>query len=103
MCIYKQLFVKAAIFKTIRHKIYLKTLKNVRYSKQKSRSRSETLKIPSLVSFETKLKFVEIVMIFVSDLAPALAILGVILFQYLQCIRFEKRVLFMLVTYITKL
>ena len=47
---------------------------------QKSKSRSETLKIPSLVSYETKLKFVEIVMISVSDLAPALAILGVITF-----------------------
>ena len=80
MCIYKQLFVKAAIYKTIRYKIYLKTQKNVRYSKQKSKSRSETLKIPSSVSNETKLKFVEIVMIFVSDLAPALAIIGVILF-----------------------
>ena len=67
--IYKQLFVTTAIFKTIRHKIYLKTLNNVRYSKQKSKSRSET-----------KLKFVEIVMISVSDLAPALAILGVLIF-----------------------
>ena len=65
-CIYKQLFVTAAIFKTIRHKIYLKTLKHVRYSKQKSKSRSETSKIPSSVSYATKLKFVEIVMIFVS-------------------------------------
>ena len=54
---YEQLFVIAAIFKTIRHKIYLKTLKNVRYSKQKSKSRNETLKIPSLVSYETELKF----------------------------------------------
>ena len=65
----KQLFVTAAIFKTIRHKIYLKTIKNVRYSKQKSKSRRETLKIPSSVSYETKLNFVEIVMISVSDLA----------------------------------
>ena len=32
------------------------------------------------MSYETKLKFVEIVMISVSDLAPALAILGVIVF-----------------------
>ena len=68
------------MFKTIRHKIYLKILKNVKYSKQKSTSRSETLKIPSLVSYETNLKFVEIVMISVSDLASALAILGVIIF-----------------------
>ena len=80
MCIYKELFVTAAIFKTIRHKIYLKTLKNMRYSKQKSKSRSETFKIPSLVSYKTKLKSVEIVMISVSDLAPAIAILGVIIF-----------------------
>ena len=55
------------------------------------------------MSYETKLKFVEIVMISISDLAPALAILGVTMFQYLQCVRFGKRVLFMLVTYITKL
>ena len=41
-------------------------------------------------------------MISVSDLAPASAILEVIIFQYLQRVRFEKRVLFMLVTYITK-
>ena len=80
ICIYKQLLVTAAIFKTIRHKIYLKTLKNVRYSKKKSKSRIETLKIPTSVSCETKLKFVEIVMISVSDLAPALAIFGVIPF-----------------------
>ena len=78
MYIYKQLFVTAAIFKTIRHKIYLKTLKNVRYSE--SKSRSETLKIPSLVSYETKLKFVEIAMNSVSDLAPPLATLRVIIF-----------------------
>ena len=32
------------------------------------------------MSYETKLKFVEIVMISVSDLAPALAILWVIIF-----------------------
>ena len=55
MSIYQQLFVTAAIFKTIRHKINLKTLKNVRYSKQKSKSRSEKLKIPSSVSYETKI------------------------------------------------
>ena len=41
-------------------------------------------------------------MISVSDLAPALAIPGVIIFQYLQRVRFGKRALFMLVTYITK-
>ena len=75
-----QLFLTAAIFNTIRHTIYIKTLKNVRYSKQKSKSGSETLKIPSSVSFETKLKFVEIVMFSVSDLANALAILGVGIF-----------------------
>ena len=80
ICIYKQLFLTAAIFKTIRHKIYLKTLKTVRLSKQKSKSRSETLKMPSSSSYETKLKFVEIVMISDSDLARALAILGVIIF-----------------------
>ena len=57
-----------------------KNTKNVRYSEQKSKSRSETLKIPLLVSYETKLKFVEIVMISVSDLAPTLAILGVTIF-----------------------
>ena len=96
--IYKQLFVTAALFKAIRHKIYLKTSKNIRYFKQKSKSRSETLKIPSLVSYETKLEFVEIVIISVSDLAPAIGILEVIIFS----IRFGKRVLFMLVTYITK-
>ena len=60
--------------------MYLKTLNNVRYSKQKSKPRSETLKIPSSVSYEIKLKFVEIVMISVPDLAPALAILGVMKF-----------------------
>ena len=60
--------------------MYLKTLKIVRYSKQKSKSRSETLKIPSSVPYATKLKFVEIVIISVSGLAPALAILGVITF-----------------------
>ena len=49
-----------------------------------------------------KLKFVEIVMISVSDLAPALVILEVIIFLYLQCVCFGKRVLFMLVTSITK-
>ena len=76
----KQLFITAAIFKTIRHKIYLKTIKNVKYSKQKSKSRRETLKIPSSVSYETKVNFVEIVMISVSDLAPVLAFLGVIIF-----------------------
>ena len=38
----------------------------------------------------------------VSDLAPALAILWVIIFKYLQCVRFGKIILFMLVTYITK-
>ena len=55
------------------------------------------------MSYDTKLKFVEIVMISVSDLAPALAILVVIIFQYLQRVRFgEKRVLFMLVTYKNK-
>ena len=32
------------------------------------------------MSYETKLKFVEIVIIFIYDLAPALAILGVIMF-----------------------
>ena len=32
------------------------------------------------MSYETKLKIVEIVMISVSDLAPTLAILGVIIF-----------------------
>ena len=58
----------------------LKTLKTIRISKQKSKSRSETLKIPSSLSYETKLKFVEIVMISVSYLAPALAILVVIIF-----------------------
>ena len=47
---------------------------------QKSKSRSETLKIPSSVSYEPKLNIVEIVMISLSDLAPALAILGVIIF-----------------------
>ena len=47
---------------------------------QKSKSRSETLKEPLSVSYETKLKFVEIVMRSLSDLAPALAILGVIIF-----------------------
>ena len=56
-----------------------KNAKNVRYSEQKSKSRSETLKIPLSVSYETKLKFVEIV-ISVSDLAPTLAILGVTIF-----------------------
>ena len=76
----KQLFVTAAIFKTIRQKIYLKTLKNARYSKQKSKPRSETLRIPLSVSYETKLKLVEIVMISVSDLAPALNIPMVIIF-----------------------
>ena len=60
--------------------MHLKTLKNVSYSKQKSKSRSETLKTPSLVSYETKLKFVEILIIYVPDLAPALAIIGVIIF-----------------------
>ena len=59
--------------------VELKTLKTVRYSKQKSKSRSDTLKIPSSLSYKTKLKFVEIVMISVSDLAPALAILRVII------------------------
>ena len=59
--------------------VELKILKTVRYSKQKSKSRSETLKIPSSLSNETKLKFVEIVMISVSDLAPALAIPRVII------------------------
>ena len=54
------------------------------------------------MSYETKLKFVEIEMISVSDLAPALAILGVIIFKYLQRVGFGKRVLFMLVTFITK-
>ena len=58
----------------------LKTIKNIRYSKQKSKSRSETLKIPSSVSYETTLKFVETVRISVSDLALALAILGVMIF-----------------------
>ena len=71
--------------------MHFKTLKNVRYSKQKSKSRSETLILLSSVSYETKLKFVEIVMISVSDLAPALAILGVIIFQYLQRVRFGKK------------
>ena len=70
---------KSLYLKQKRHKIYLKIKKNVSYSKQKSKSRSETLKIPSSVSYETKLKFVEIV-ISVSDLAPDLAILGVIIF-----------------------
>ena len=42
-------------------------------------------------------------MISVSELAPALAILKVIIFKYLQRVPFRKRVLFMLVTYITKL
>ena len=41
--------------------------------------------------YETKLKFVEIVMISVSYLAPALAILGVMIFKYLQRVRFEKK------------
>ena len=76
----KQLFIAAAISKTIRHKIYLKNSKNVRYPKQKSKSRRETKKIPSSMSYETKLKFVEIVMISVSDLAPTLAIHGVMIF-----------------------
>ena len=40
----------------------------------------QTFKIPSSVSYETKLKFVEIVMISVSDLASILAIFGVIVF-----------------------
>ena len=40
----------------------------MRYSKQKPKSRSETLKIPLSVSYEQKLKFVEIVMISVSVL-----------------------------------
>ena len=68
-----------------------------------SKSRSETLEIPSSVSYETKLKFVEIMMISVSDLASALAFLGVIIFYYLQRVLFGKRVLFMLVTYIAKI
>ena len=38
-------------------------------------------------------------MISVSDLAPTLAILGIII--YLQRVRFGKKELFMLVTYIT--
>ena len=42
------------------------------------------------MSYETKLKFGEIVMISVSDLAPALAILGVIIFYHLQRVRFGK-------------
>ena len=40
----------------------------------------QTFKIHSSVSYETKLKIVVLVMISVSDLAPALAILGVITF-----------------------
>ena len=55
------------------------------------------------MSYETNLKFVEIVMISVSDLAPALAILGAITFLYLQRVCFGKRVSFMLLTYITKI
>ena len=51
------------------------------------------------MSYETKLSFVEIVMISVFDLALALAILGVITIKYLQHVRFGKIVLFMLVTY----
>ena len=59
--------------------------------------------MPSSLSYETKLKFVEIVMIFVSDLTPILHILVVIILSYLQCVRFgEKIILFMLVTYIRK-
>ena len=59
--------------------------------------------MPSSLSYETKLKFVEIVMIFVSDLTPILHILVVIIISYLQCVRSgEKRILFMLVTYIRK-
>ena len=40
----------------------------------------QTLKIHSSVSYETKLKIVVLMMISVSDLAPTLAILGVITF-----------------------
>ena len=79
ICLYKQFFVTAAIFKTIRHKIYLKTPKNVRYSKQKSKSRSETLKILHRCHIN-KTTVCGIVMISVFDLAPALAILWVMIF-----------------------
>ena len=79
---YKQLFATAAIFKTIRHKIYLKTLKKCKVFGAEVQIKQGNIKdtVPLLVSYETKLKFVEIVMMSVFDLAPALAIIGVILF-----------------------
>ena len=79
ICILKQLFVTAAIFKTIRHKKYLKTQNNESYSKQKAKSRSETIKIPSSMSYETKLKFVEIVMISVSNKNIKIITLSIVL------------------------
>ena len=43
------------------------------------------------MSYETKLKFVEIVMIFVSDLAPAIGILEVIIFSIYSVSALEKK------------
>ena len=54
----------------------------------------ETLKIPSSVSYETKLKFVEIVRIPVSDLATDLAILGVIMFSIYSVSVLKKSIIY---------
>ena len=61
-------------------------LKAVTYSKQKSKSRNEKLKMHSSWSFEKNnlLKFVEIVMISASHLAPTTHILVVIISKHIQ-------------------